>query len=195
MSYVRAIAGEQSLVEDAGDRAIAKCKEFDFNAAKRELDNQELRELKFDEAKADLAFQRSRVARLEALHRFLVERAPGNQFPGQDNKAWRVTAATNRTITIDNREIRWAVLMENQTGQVRLFTLIKTLVWDDAKVNLALRARADMRLNAAFFLNQFMRGLGSTVILDMENSLRERAIKDLASLEDEAERLLGPLEE
>ena len=96
---------------------------------------------------------------------------------------------------IDGKEIRWAAFA-SEDPPVRMFALIKSLVSNEAQARaLALRDRANLRLNAALFINVHgIRNL-SPIVLQEENSLRDRAVNELKSLEPEAEKLLGPREE
>jgi hypothetical protein len=187
MARQEAMEAEREIVADAAERTLEFCKKYDFVAAKRVFRN--LQEFESDEAKADLALAQNRVDRLEAFHQFLIKNSLNHKPAGQN---WTVTAVTARAITINGRETLWPAL-----DNLSMFALIKSLVSNDAQARSLLpqlRDRANMRLNAALHLSTHMKNV-SPFVLQEENSLRDKAIKELPSLEDEVEKLLGEREE
>ncbi len=182
---LQAISDERERVRAAAEQTIALCKEFDFTAARRVL--RDFHDLKYDESKADLAFAQNRVDRLETFQKFLIDRVADYQPPGQN---WRITAPSNRYLTINGKEIRWTAL-----ESIQMFILIRNLISDEKQARqLPLRERANLRLNAALYIHLYMRDT-SPIVVEEGNKLRQLAAKDLPSLEQEAEQLLGPVTE
>jgi len=130
-----------------------------------------------------LATAQERVTRLEAFHKYLVDKAVGYK----SSRGWSIEAADAKTLTVANKKIAWVDVFGSRPEIVA--ELINGLVMDDqATKNMRLREKTTLMTNAALCLSLFYKDMPSAV--ERAKQLAVKAAQDFDADADVIKRLL-----
>jgi hypothetical protein len=137
-----------------------------------------------EESRKAYAVATQRVARLEGLRDFMIERVPGYQHPD----GWKVASADRSGVVVrkgnTTTEVSWADI-----GDVRMVLFMRHYLMDE-EVSRSLRLREHVRalINAAMYCRRFLPDRKGAQ--DFADKMLERAVSQLPDAREEIDLLL-----